>query len=220
MSVQKSVRSRSGRTRPDVSDLKRAASDLSGLEDEVLVERYLAGGRRDDAIFKELFRRRRDDVWRTCYSFFGNPQDAEDLTQQIFFTAYRKLPQYRRQASLRTWLHRIAANTCKNELRRRSRRPEGSETELPDDHRLMSGASTAEQELVLRRRKDRLAVAMGELSSAERSLIQLIDFEGRTYAEVADQLGLSIGATKMRVLRARLALKRAYQKPESKGESP
>lgn len=186
----------------------------------MLVERYLAGGRRDDAIFKELFRRRRDDVWRTCYSFFGHPQDAEDLTQQIFFTAYRKLPQYRLQASLRTWLHRIATNTCKNELRRRSRRPEGSEAELPDDHRLMSVSSTAEQELVLRRRKDRLAIAMGELSSGERRLVRLIDFEGRTYAEVASQLGVSIGATKMRVLRARLALKKAYQNLESKGDPP
>ncbi len=189
------------------------------LSDEALVKSYVASGRRDEAIFRELFRRRREDVWRVCYAFFGNPQDAEDFTQQVFFAAYRKLPQYRHEASVRTWLHRIAANTCKNELRRRSRRPEGFEAGMPEDGGVMAVAATAENELVLSRRTDRLALALKRLNADERRVLQLAEFEGLRYAEIASDLGVSEAAVKMRVLRARIALKSAYETLETKGVS-
>ncbi len=184
---------------------------LETLDDEALVELYVADGRKDERIFRELFKRRRDDVWRICYAFFGNRQDAEDLTQQVFFTAYRKLAQFRGQASLRTWLHRIATNSCKNELRRRSRRPEGSKTELSERESLLWSPATAESELMLKRRSDRLARAMMELSLDERDLLRLVEFEGRPYAQIAEAAALSVGAVKMRVMRARLALRAAYE---------
>ncbi len=198
-----------------MSGAKGGAGRFHELDDEVLVEQYVAGGRRDEAIFRELFKRRRDDVWRICYAFFGNRQDAEDLTQQVFFTAYRKLPQFRRQAALRTWLHRIATNSCKNEIRRRSRRPEGTETTLPEPESVFFVPSSSEGDLVSKRRAERLALAMNELSAAERRLLQEVEFEGRPYAQIAADAELSVGAVKMRVMRARLALRAAYERLEN-----
>lgn len=189
------------------------------LSDEVLVEAYLETGRRDDAIFSELFRRRHADVWRICFAFFGNAQDAEDMTQEVFFTVYRKLAQFKGQSSLRTWLHRITSNTCKNELRRRSRRPQGSRAELAEDDLRLVSRATAEERLAEGRRRDRLARAMEALSSEQRGLLRLVEFEGHPYSRIAADLGLSISAVKMRVLRARTALKTAYQGLDVKGES-
>lgn len=185
--------------------------------DETLVARFLAGGRRDDPTFAEIFRRRRLDVWRVCWGFFGNRQDAEDVTQEVFFTVYRKLPQFKGQSSFRTWLHRIAANTCKNELRHRLRRPQGRSTDLEDAAPIAARTESAEERVIREREQDRLARALTELSSEERDLLRLVEFEGRPYADIAAGAGISVSGVKMRVLRARLSLADAYRRLEGKG---
>lgn len=193
---------------------------FDGLSDEELVARFLASERRDDAAFAELFRRRRADVWGACRRFFGNPRDAEDLTQEIFFTAFRKLPQFRGQSSLRTWLYRIASNTCKNELRRRSRRTEASETELDSSERELVTGDTPEDRVARGRLQGRLALALSKLDADERRLLLQVEFEARPYGDIAADLRVSVGAVKMRVLRARLALQAVYKELESRGVVP
>ncbi len=187
------------------------------LSDETLVERFLAGGRRDDTMFAEIFRRRRLDVWRVCWRFFGNRQDAEDLTQEVFFTVYRKLPQFEGQSSFRTWLHRIAANTCRNEIRSRSRRPQGTATDLDDAAPLPSRHESPEDRAIREQLQDRLTRALAGLSEGDRSVLEQVEFEGRPYADIAADSGVSVSAVKMRVLRARLALVESHRKLESKG---
>lgn len=173
---------------------------------------------RDDRPFAELFRRHRGFVWRSCIGFIGNPQDAEDLTQDVFFAAYKKLDQFRGDSSFRTWLHRIAMNTCKNEVRRRSRRLRTVDEGLEETAAAtVSGAPGPEAAIAGGRRLQRLAAAIAALRPPERKILRLADVEQRPYNEIAEELGLSLGAVKMRVMRARLSLRGAFQTLEGQG---
>ena len=106
------------------------ANELAHLSDEALVELCRVRGTGDSRPFTELFHRHQHFVWRICYRFVWDAQDAEDLMQEVFFKTYRSLSQFRGASSFRTWLYQIAANTARNELRRRSRRPQVSDTPL------------------------------------------------------------------------------------------
>lgn len=192
-------------------------NDLGQLSDRELVERTLDRGRRDDRPFGELFRRHRGLVWRVALGFFGNVQDAEDLTQDAFFTAYRKLEQFRGEASFRTWLHRIAANRCKNELRRRSRRLRTVNKPLEEAAvAATNGSPGPEAVTVLGRRLQRLSLAIDAMTPQERRILQLVDLDQTPYKEVAELLGLSLGAVKMRVFRARARLRETFDTTENR----
>ncbi|MBZ0111568.1 MAG: RNA polymerase sigma factor [Thermoanaerobaculia bacterium] len=178
------------------------------MSDEELVAEFLASDRRSESLFAELFRRRRRQIWAVCYRYFGTPQDADDLTQEVFFLAFRRLQQFRGEASFRTWLLRIGENVCKNELRFRSRRLRTTPVadfvleEIADSKRSPQEALTAS-----RSRRD-LRRALAELTEKEVRILNLVanDF---SYSELAEAYGISVSATKMRVLRARLRLREA-----------
>ncbi len=188
-------------------------ADLSDLSDEELVQICLARGMKDERPFRELLRRHQQTVWHTCYQFVQNTQDAEDLTQEVFFRAYRSLAQFAGRASFKTWLRRIAINTSQNELRRRSRRPQEEETPLEDMAEWLParGGSSA-TDRAAQTPQEYLAEALATLQPEVYEVLQLKDLEQRPYAEVAQILGISQSAAKMRVQRARLALATAYQK--------
>ena len=186
-------------------------NNLDQLSDRELVERTLDRGPRDDRPFSELFHRHKSLVWRVALGFFGNVQDAEDMTQDIFFTAYRKLEQFRGEASFRTWLHRITTNRCKNELRRRSRRLRTVNEPLEEAAAAATNGSPGPEAVTVRgRRLQRLALSIDSLTPEDRRILQLVDLEQTPYKEVAELLGLSLGAVKMRVLRARARLREAF----------
>src|SRR6266850_7349844 len=86
--------------------------------DADLVERYLAG---DMTAFDELMIRYERQIYRVCYRFVENPDDAKDLAQEVFIKAFEHLPTFRRQSSLKTWLYRIAINHCINHVKKHSR---------------------------------------------------------------------------------------------------
>ena len=170
----------------------------------------IAAGR-DDRPFSELFHRHRGLVWRVAIGFFGNVQDAEDMTQDVFFTAHRKLEQFKGEASFRTWLHRITTNRCKNELRRRSRRLRTVNEPLEEAAAAATNGSPGPEAVTVRgRRLQRLALAIESLTPEDRRILRLVDLEQTPYKDVAELLGSSLGAVKMRVLRARARLREAF----------
>lgn len=183
---------------------------LHELPDLDLIRLTLERGDRDDRPFGELVRRHRSFVWRYCLAFFGNEQDAEDLAQDVLFTAFRKLHQFRGDASFRTWLNRIAANTCKNEIRRRSRRIRTEGDPHTDTEQALDASPGPETLANDAQKRDRLAAAGRSLPADERALLRWVEVERRPYKEIADDLDISVGAVKMRMLRARLALRGAF----------
>src|SRR5438046_4276144 len=78
-----------------------------GDGDNSLVERYLAG---DMTAFDELMIRYERQIYRVCYRFVNNRDDAMDLAQEVFIKAFEHLSSFRRESSLKTWLYRIAIN--------------------------------------------------------------------------------------------------------------
>lgn len=185
---------------------------MTELTDEQLVQLCQARGSRDERPFQELFYRHKQMVWRVCYRFISNRDDAEDLTQQVFFKVYRSLHQFEGRSSFKTWIYRIAINTSQNELRRRSRRLQESEAELDTVAEFIPGYDSPEQDWLAKVESAILAEAFRQLRPAEQEVLFLKDLEDRQYADIAEILEISLSAAKMRVQRARSALRQAYLK--------
>lgn len=183
---------------------------LGALTDEALIELCLARGDRDERPFRELFRRHRNGVWRACYGYMRNRDDAEDMTQDVFFKAFRSLHQFQGRSAFKTWLYRIAINTCQNEIRRRSRRPQESGMTMDTMAETLTDRETPESYWSDRAPFDHLAQAFMMLRPEERKVLQLKDLDERPYNEVAEMMEISLSAAKMRVQRARLALRSTY----------
>lgn len=188
---------------------------LAQPTDDELVHLCQARGGKDDRPFTELFRRHRVMVWSLCYRFTNDPQDAEDLVQEVFFKAYRGLARFEGRSSFRTWLARIAVNTGKNELRRRAHRAPVSPSSIDNLVESLPASGSPEWGLLEREGRARLVEALDSLRPADREAILLKDLEQQPYKEVAQVLGVGLSAAKMRVLRARLALQKVYRQLET-----
>lgn len=197
-----------------------AEANLAELTDQALVDLCRTRGAKDDRPFEELVKRHQAAVWRVCYYFLGDALDAEDIAQDVLFKAYRGLPGFEGRASFRTWLNQIAINTCKNELRMRSRRPAVVEQELGDLEEQKVLVEGLDQHWQGMTGREELAQALEMLHPDQLTALQLRDLETRSYAEVAQVLGISQSAAKMRVQRARLALRGALQKIHERGGIP
>lgn len=194
--------------------VKNYSPDLTDAELVFLAQKR---GDRDERPFQELFRRHQNVVWRICYSYFRHAQDAEDLTQDVFLKAYRSLSSFEGRSSFKTWISRIAINSCKNESRKRSRRPQLSETDVDTMADVLPAGETTESEWSVRQQYELLSSAMGELSPSALEILVLKDLEQRPYVEIAENLGISVSAAKMRAQRARVALQRIYHKLAGEG---
>lgn len=189
--------------------------DFAELSDAELVELARQRGRRDQRPFQILMERHQNTIWRVCYGFLGNSEDAEDLTQETFVKAYRNLPRFEGRSSFKTWVYRIAINNCQNELRRRSRRPQDSQTSLETAADFLPSAEDTEALAQRREQYAMLAGAYRLLRPEERRVLAMKDLEDLPYAEIAEMLGISLSAAKMRVQRARAALSGHYRQIEA-----
>jgi RNA polymerase sigma-70 factor (ECF subfamily) len=193
--------------------------ELSSLSDEALVALCILRGETDDRPFTILFQRHYRGVWRTCHYFLRNVQETEDLTQEVFFRAFRSLATFEGRAAFKTWLTRIAVNACKNELRARGRRPhlvEDALEEMEERSELIALVGGHPEKAT---DADSLSAAFGCMRPEDVDVIHLRAIEGRPYTEIAATLGISLSAAKMRVQRAQLALQRALQSQSEGGLS-
>jgi RNA polymerase sigma-70 factor (ECF subfamily) len=181
------------------------------LSDIALIEVCQQRGVKDDRPFQELFRRYQSVVWRVCYSYMRNREDAEDLTQEVFFKVYRNLHQFEGRSSFKTWLYRVAMNTCQNEIRRRGRRPKEAETEMETIAEIIPSGQSVEKVYQDQYKREVLAEALASLDPGVSEILYMKDMEERPYNEIADILEIGVSAAKMRVQRARLALQVQYR---------
>lgn len=182
---------------------------LSNLTDQELVSLCQARSGKDERPFAELFRRYHLFVRRVLFRYFIREQDVEDLTQEVFLRAYHGLQQFAGRSSLKTWLFSIAANSAKNELRKRSRRPAIIEQALLEFEEQLPDFSVPDYQYIFRQQA--FEKSFSQLAPAEQQILQLKDIDELTYQEIAGHLNISVSAAKMRVQRARLAMKTFYQ---------
>jgi RNA polymerase sigma-70 factor (ECF subfamily) len=135
----------------------------------------------------------------------GNPSDAEDLLQEIFLSAHRKLDTFRGDAALGTWLYRLGMNQILDYLRSRAARA-GQLTDGIDDASLLADASSRRIDASAIDRVD-LERAIAQLPEGSRAAFVLHDVEGLEHREVADVLGVAEGTSKSQVHKARLRLR-------------
>ena len=172
-------------------------------------------------LFRTLYDANHDRVFRLLGRIVG-PQEAEDLTQTVFAKASRALPQFRGDAQPSTWLYRIAVNVASDWLRSRSAREAKLTVQLPealDDPTSQASANVAladiqsspEQKLVRKEMRDCIRGEIGQLSEGNREVLILGELGGLTDDEVAQTLGISRAAAKVRLHRARAQLKKAIE---------
>ena len=164
----------------------------------------------DLSAFNELVLEHQGLVFNLCLRLLGQRQTAEDAAQEAFFAAWRALPSLRGDA-FRAWLLRIAANVCKDELRRRGRRPFGS-LDLALEEGLPEPADTGrapEQSLLQGELRERVEEALRELPDDRRLAVVLCDIEGLDYVEIAEIMKTSLGTVKSRIARGRARMRQA-----------
>lgn len=163
--------------------------------DAMLVARARRG---DRAAFEQLYRTHVGRVNAVCTRLVGNPHAGEDLAQEAFVQAWRKLGAFRGDAAFGTWLYRIAANAALGHLRRT--RSWGAQDELEDeDPRLPAQPGPGPEPIDLER-------AIAALPARARAVLVLYDIEGLDHAEIAAAMGIAIGTSKAQLHRARQAV--------------
>lgn len=173
------------------------------MTDTELVAAHLAG--RPDA-FDQLAARYHPKLNRLASDILGNAEDASDAVQEILMRLTRSLPHFRGEAQFSTWLYRLAANTCIDQLRRRSRRPE---TPSPLDT-MLSGPAADDPDSICEEtfRQQVIRQGLQQLPVSQRLILTLRDIEELSTTEVAAILEVTPGTVKSRLRRARLALRR------------
>lgn len=159
-----------------------------------------AAERGDLEAFGDLMRRHQGAAYRLALRMTGSDADAQDVVQDAFLRAWRTLGQFRGDSAFSTWMHRIVTNLCLNLL---AARPAAT-VPLPDTLTSRRGDPPVAAE-----RSERLrAVEAGvrALPAEARAALVLREFQGLSYEEVAEVLGVSLAAVKGRVHRARLQL--------------
>jgi RNA polymerase sigma-70 factor (ECF subfamily) len=179
------------------------------VEDVLLVDRCLTG---EPAATRELFQRHQRRVHACLYRALGTNRDMDDLLQEAFLQVFQSLRGWRAEASLATWIDRVAVRVAYRYLSQRGRRV--PTTSLDDDSQgghdgpalsLVGGSGdgpTARRQLA-RDGVRRLYAVLDELSPAARLAFTLHEIDGRSLAETAELVGSSVTATKLRVWRAR-----------------
>ncbi len=171
-------------------------------DERALIERCRQG---DLGAFEELYRAHAGRLYSVALRLLGNSADAEDILQEIFLAAHRKLDTFRGESALGTWLYRLATNLCLDHLRSKTGRSNQVTDALDDEVGLFDvRSSTLAEQAVTRMDLER---ALARLPEGCRAAFVLHDVEGLEHREVAEILGIAEGTSKSQVHKARLKLR-------------
>lgn len=177
------------------------------LHDEVLVARARDG---DARAFEQLVRRHHRATYAVALRILGNPADAEEVTQDGFIAAWRRLPQFRSDARFSTWLYRIVVNHAVSELRRRRRRTDMSvnldHLDATDQPVALGTGTDPYQRSEASAFLADLRTALADLPTDLRVCWLLRELENCSYEEVATIIGVSRDTARGRIYRARRRL--------------
>src|SRR5665647_1898890 len=178
---------------------------MSVLEstDAELLQRYAAG---DDEAFAQLVRRHKDRLWAVALRTMRNPEEAADALQEALISAARRARQYRGDAAVLTWLHRIVINACLDRLRRNKVRVTDPLPDDPDRVLAFVDGDDPEREAALVEMRRDVISALRQLNADQRAALVLVDMEGYSVDEAAEILGCASGTIKSRCSRGRARL--------------
>ena len=179
------------------------------MTDEDLMTAFQGG---DDSAFEQLYARYQRQVYHYIFRRMANGPRAEELTQEVFMGLIRSRGSWRQEASFKTYLYRIAFNQCASEARRADfrtteplERPDGSEIDVEAGGPGPDGDASRREEAAL------VANALTSLDDDQREAIVLREYQGLSYEEIAEVLGVAVGTVKSRIFRGKLELKRLLE---------
>ncbi len=188
-----------------VAIIESSSNQLSNGDSDVA--RAAAG---DRSAFEQLYRQHVNRVFALCARMVADRGRAEELTQDVFVRAWEKLHLFRGESAFGTWLHRLTVNVVlnarKSEGRQKSRFEENDEDAGMDAHAGVVGMPLAPGDLL------DLEKAITKLPPGARRVFVLHDVEGYKHEEIAEMLGVTSGATKAQLHRARLLLREALNR--------
>jgi len=179
--------------------------------ESLLIERCQQG---DTIAFDRLVERHGQWVYNLAYRMIGDREEAHDIAQEAFVRAFAAIKGFRRGSSFATWLYRVTANVCLDEIKRRRRRPApatsflSGENQRPDPP---DPAPDVAQRVEAIERRELVRRAIASLPLHHRLPLVLCELQGCSYDEVAAIMKTNVGTVKSRLNRARLALKKALE---------
>lgn len=181
------------------------------MQEQDLIARIRA---RDPRAFKELFDANVSLVYNVCFRMLNNRHDAEDVTQDVFFEAYRSLGRFRFESKLSTWLYRIAVNRSLNQQRRK-KLERWSSLDFERDDETDAGGSLAAAtddgpDAALEKRDTERFVqqAINSLPDQQRTALVLSRYEELSHVEIAAIMDVTVASVESRLHRAKQALAR------------
>jgi RNA polymerase sigma-70 factor (ECF subfamily) len=172
----------------------------------------------DTRAFQALVRQLKGRVYATAYRLMGSREDAEDQAQEVFIKVYRGIQDLDDPATVTAWIYRLTVNTCFDALRKQGRSPNTTAAAPPsadrDEEPQVADPNVATPEEIALRRElhDCLEDVLQRLDPDERGVLVLRDVEDRPYQEIAETFAIGLGATKMRIHRARLAFQQLFER--------
>jgi RNA polymerase sigma-70 factor (ECF subfamily) len=160
----------------------------------------------DREAFEALVRATHAQAYTLAFRLTGNEEDARDVVQDAYLRAYKGIKRFRGDAQFSTWMHRIVANCASTYL---AKRQKARHDELPDDTPLPDLRPEIDPQLRADAGLDRaqLTAALGELPDTLRAVVVLRDIYDLPHEAIADELGISEAAAKVRLHRARKKLR-------------
>jgi len=184
-------------------------SEFGGAE-ALLVQRCAAG---DEQACVELVNEHQRMVYQLGLHLLGDPEEARDLSQEVFLRVFRTIGRFRGHSALRTWIYRIVINQARNRQRWWKRRHRSEQVSL-DEHLEQFGDASSPVERTTPDRvfgqkelASQIWQALENLPFEQRTAITLREIDGLSYDEIAFSLGVAVGTVKSRLTRAREALR-------------
>lgn len=185
------------------------------LSDAAAVAKAVGGDR--DA-FRVLVERHSRSIFRLAYRMTSNEYDAEEVVQETFLRAYKRLSSFESRANFGTWLYRIGMNCSLDFVRSRQRHTDKREQPLIDDSGIsdpldgvMSESPAPDRLAISQQMQQRIASELAKLSPTERAAFTMRHFEGQSIEEIGKVLGLRTSATKNSIFRAVQKLRRGLE---------
>ena len=170
-----------------------------------VVERARDG---DMDALSELVRLSQAEVYTLALRLTGNEEDARDVVQDTYLRVMKGIRRFRGDSALSTWLYRVTANTAYTFLQRSKKHRARPLSEVEDVTPLPDTSLDRPDDAVLARElRERLQEAVSDLPPAYRSVVVLKDIYGLSHEEIAESLGISVTACKVRLFRARRRLR-------------
>jgi RNA polymerase sigma-70 factor (ECF subfamily) len=175
-------------------------------ETEKLVNAFCGGERQ---AFNRLVLLYQNKIYNLAFNYVKNQEEAKDLTQDVFITAHRALPNLREHNKFSSWLYQIALNHCRNRYKKLKRQGYFTSQSLDSSEIPLQLSVTDSPEKSLERQQliAMVRTTIAQMNETEKEIILLRDIQGLSYEEISKILSVPLGTVKSKLNRARIALK-------------